>query len=312
MDIRKLVLETCPSRFSRRNKKRFLSALDEIFEEEGYAGKDIDKRSLFLTRDRMYAFEKTAKLYVVVPYDTPERLFWHKTKYYPLDGNRSLNSNMVATYVPAVIFYVLILLFITFVVPLFEDPLVQGFINLVVFICTLLLIVLLIKGVSNRHNHNRNSAAVIAAVEFMQSLNKDQKRRIGFVFTDRNRRRCEGAAILMKYFQDQKKNPDIIELNCIGTGDTVGIGYRMHGKRLASLLNAGKNGMKTRMSDMNGDRCLQTSMYYFEKGVMISCGTPDEKGGLLVSNTQNGKDRVMEERNLSTVKQLLMKAAERL
>ena len=45
---------------------------------------------------------------------------------------------------------------------------------------------------------------------------------------------------------------------------------------------------------------------------MISCGTPDEKGGLLVSNTQNGKDRAMEERNLSTVKQLLMKAAERL
>ena len=81
MDIRKLALETCPSRFSRRNKKRFLSALDEIFEEEGYAGKDIDKRRLFLTRDRMYAFEKTAKLYVVVPYDTPERLFWHKTKY---------------------------------------------------------------------------------------------------------------------------------------------------------------------------------------------------------------------------------------
>ena len=56
MDIRKLALETCPSRFSRRNKKRFLSALDEIFEEEGYAGKDIDKRRLFLTRDRMYAF----------------------------------------------------------------------------------------------------------------------------------------------------------------------------------------------------------------------------------------------------------------
>ena len=222
MDIRKLALETCPSRFSRRNKKRFLSALDEIFEEEGYAGKDIDKRRLFLTRDRMYAFEKTAKLYVVVPYDTPERLFWHKTKHYPLDGNRSLNSNMVATYVPAVIFYVLILLFITFVVPLFEDPLVQGFINLVVFICTLLLIVLLIKGVSNRHNHNRNSAAVIAAVEFMQSLNKDQKRRVGFVFTDRNRRRCEGAAILMKYFQEQKKNPDIAELVRGKTGRVYG------------------------------------------------------------------------------------------
>ena len=211
------------------------------------------------------------------------------------------------------IFYVLlILLFITFVVPLFEDPLIQGFINLIVFICTLLLIGLLIKGVGNRRNTNRNSAAIIAAVEFMQSLNKDQKRRIGFVFTDRNRRRCDGAAVLMNYFQEQKKNPDIIELNCIGTGDTLGIGYRMHGKRLAALLNAGKSGMKTRMSDMNGDKCLQTSMYHYEKGVMICCGTPDEKGGLLVSDTQCGKDRVMEERNLDTVKQLLAKAAERL
>ena len=312
MDIRTLALEQCPSRFGRRNKNRFLHALDDLFAEQGYEGKNIDKRRLFLTRDRMYAFEKTAKLYIVVPYDTPERLFWHKTKYYPLDGNRSLNSNMLATYVPAVIFYVLILLFITFVVPLFEDPLIQGFINLIVFICTLLLIGLLIKGVGNRRNTNRNSAAIIAAVEFMQSLKKDQKRRIGFVFTDRNRRRCDGAAVLMNYFQEQKKNPDIIELNCIGTGDTLGIGYRMHGKRLAALLNAGKSGMKTRMSDMNGDKCLQTSMYHYEKGVMICCGTPDEKGGLLVSDTQCGKDRVMEERNLDTVKQLLAKAAERL
>ena len=86
MDIRKLALETCPSRFSRRNKKRFLSALDEIFEEEGYAGKDIDKRRLFLTRDRMYAFEKTAKLYVVVPYDTPERCSGIRPSIIPLTG----------------------------------------------------------------------------------------------------------------------------------------------------------------------------------------------------------------------------------
>ena len=60
MDIRNLALETCPSRFSRRNKKRFLSALDEIFEEEGYAGMGIDKRRLVLPRERMYAWERGA------------------------------------------------------------------------------------------------------------------------------------------------------------------------------------------------------------------------------------------------------------
>ena len=76
MDIRTLALEQCPSRFGRRNKNRFLHALDDLFAEQGYEGKNIDKRRLFLTRDRMYAFEKTAKLYIVVPYDTPERLFW--------------------------------------------------------------------------------------------------------------------------------------------------------------------------------------------------------------------------------------------
>ena len=313
MDIRTLALERCPIRFGGRRKQRFLKELDPIFEEAGYPSHTLEKRGFRgKTRNQIYAFEKTAKLYIAVPYDTPERLFWHKSEYYPLDGNRSLNKNMLATYVPALLFYALILLFVMLVTPQVDDLILQVIANLAVLGATLLLMWLLFHGVANRHNANRNSSAVITAVDFMRTLDREQKRRIGFVFVDRCDRRCPGAELLASYFEKQKKNPDIIELNCIGTGDTVGIGYRMHGKRLAALLNAGKNGMKTRMSDMNGDRCLQTSMYYFEKGVMISCGTPDEKGGLLVSNTQNGKDRVMEERNLSTVKQLLMKAAERL
>ena len=312
MDIRTLALERCPIRFGGRRKQRFLKELDPIFEEAGYPSHTLEKRGFRgKTRNQIYAFEKTAKLYIAIPYDTPERLFWHKSEYYPLDGNRSLNKNMLATYVPALLFYALILLFVMLVTPQVDDLILQVIANLAVLGATLLLMWLLFHGVANRHNANRNSSAVIAAVDFMRTLDREQKRRIGFVFVDRCDRRCPGAELLASYFEKQKKNPDIIWLNCVGDGNTLGIGYRTHGKRLASSLNAGKKPVTGMLFDMNGNRCLQTVMNYFDKGVMIAAGTVDAKGSLLVRNTQLSKDRQIDESMIAAVCELLKKAIPR-
>ncbi|MFR9255936.1 MAG: hypothetical protein ACLVJ6_10785 [Merdibacter sp.] len=151
MDIRTLALERCPIRFGGRRKQRFLKELDPIFEEAGYPSHTLEKRGFRgKTRNQIYAFEKTAKLYIAVPYDTPERLFWHKSDYYPLDGNRSLNKNMLATYVPALLFYALILLFVMLVTPQVDDLILQVIANLAVLGATLLLMWLLFHGVANR------------------------------------------------------------------------------------------------------------------------------------------------------------------
>ncbi len=312
MDIRTLTLQSCAKRFGARSKKRFLLALDEIFAQEGYASHTLEKRGLRgVTRNRIYAFEKTAKLYIAVPYDTPARLFWHRSKYYPLDGNRSMNQNMLATYVPALLFYALILLFVMLVAPQIADLTMQVIANVAVLAATLFLMWMIFHGIGNAHNANRNSAAIIAAVEFMRTLDKESKRRVGFVFVDHCDRRCPGAQLLATYFSEQKKNPDIIWLNCVGVGDTIGIGYRTHGKRLASALNAGKKAMPGVLYDMNGNQSLQSVMHYFDKGVMIAAGTRDETGALLVKDTQLSKDCEIDDQVLASVRALLEKAIPR-
>ena len=63
--------------------------------------------------------------------------------------------------------------------------------------------------------------------------------------------------------------------------------------------------------DMNGNRCLQTVMNYFDKGVMIAAGTVDAKGSLLVRNTQLSKDRQIDESMIAAVCELLKKAIPR-
>lgn len=312
MDIETLTMKECPTRFSNRGKKRFLQKVDSIFEEEGYTPTTMEKRSFRgLTRNRVYAFEKTTKLYIAIPYDTPQRLFWYRSDYFPLDGNRSLNKNMLATYVPALALYGLILLFIVFISPNMKDLTLQLFANLAVAVATVFLMWMLFHGIANHHNANRNSAALIAAVRFMKTLNNDQKRRIGFVLVDRSDQSNLGAKLLSSYFSEKKKKPDIIWLNCIGVGDTIGIGYRTHGKRLASSLHAGKKNEAIQLSDMNGDKSLQTAMQYFEKGIMIAAGEIDEKGSLLVRNTQLSKDRSYDMTTIERVINLLKEAIPR-
>ena len=71
MDIRSLAMEICPKRFNRRQKEKFLKHLDEIFEEQGYPSLRNEKRDFRgLTRNAIYAFEKSTKVYIAVPYDT--------------------------------------------------------------------------------------------------------------------------------------------------------------------------------------------------------------------------------------------------
>ena len=91
----------------------------------------------------------------------------------------------------------------------------------------------------------------------------------------------------------------------MGEGDTIGIGYRMHGKRMASSLNAGKKSKASLLCEMNGDKCMQTVMAYFDKGVMICAGRRDDKGSIVVNGTQSAKDRNIDETIVAEVVSLL-------
>ena len=101
----KTVLEkytkTYGTRFSRRQKKRFIEALHQDFHALGYEPTMIEgKKLLSHAHNYLYGNMKQMKTVIVVPYDTPERKFWKKVLYFPFDGTKTANKTMVATYVP--------------------------------------------------------------------------------------------------------------------------------------------------------------------------------------------------------------------
>ena len=101
----KTVLEkytkTYGTRFSRRQKKRFIEDLNQEFHSLGYESTMIEgKKLLSRAHNYLYGNMKQIKTIIVVPYDTPERKFWKKVLYFPFDGTKTANKTMVATYVP--------------------------------------------------------------------------------------------------------------------------------------------------------------------------------------------------------------------
>ena len=80
-------------------------------------------------------------------------------------------------------------------------------------------------GIANRNNYNRYSLSVATAIELAQKLGKDEKRKVGFLFTDKNKTRDYGAQLAVDKFIQENKNPDFICIDCIGEGSVIQIGY---------------------------------------------------------------------------------------
>lgn len=98
----KTVLEkytkTYGTRFSRRQKKRFIDVLNQEFHALGYESTRIEgKKLLSRAHNYLYGNMKQIKTVVVVPYDTPERKFWKKVLYFPFDGTKTAKKTNIGT-----------------------------------------------------------------------------------------------------------------------------------------------------------------------------------------------------------------------
>ena len=83
----KTVLEkytkTYGTRFSRRQKKRFIEALHQDFHALGYEPTMIEgKKLLSHAHNYLYGNMKQMKTVIVVPYDTPERKFTERKCFF--------------------------------------------------------------------------------------------------------------------------------------------------------------------------------------------------------------------------------------
>ncbi|MEG0314412.1 MAG: hypothetical protein RR646_04015 [Erysipelotrichaceae bacterium] len=291
------------TRFTRKQKNIFINQLNKEFKPYNIEPSMlVTKKFIRTSNNIVYGNLKLAKLIVMVPYDTPQLILYPNYLYYPLDGSKNQNKTVLATYIPAMILYTLLLAALTFLPTIFtsiQAQLVLVVISSIVFIALMKSIII---GFSNKHNTNRNTASIIASLELLKSLNKDNLKKIAFVYTDQNTNKHLGAESLATELKNLNRNPAIINLNCISTGNNLLIGCIHDSEKLAKeLLNCYHGTTDIKRISLSSSMSMLTPLMYFKNIISISAGELDKDNNLYVKNTSSKKDNVMDEQLLQSV-----------
>lgn len=295
--------ETFGARFTKRQKNNFQAALIEDFKELGYDHQIVKGRRL-LSRANNLVFGniKHVKHVIAVPYDTPQKVFWPKSYYFPMDGMATSNKNLLPVFGPVLFLYLILLAFMYGFEGFGTDVPSIKFAMTVIILLVILLFYLMLHGITNKKNYNRNSAGIVAALEIAKTLSKDQKRTTVFLFLDANKTRHLGASVAAEDFLKQSKNPTIIVLNTFAHGSTMQIGYNPQNKKLAQELNkVFPNSKRLKTVELTNEMRNSSPMEHFAKAVTIGAGELDKKGRLCVMGTGTNKDCVVDEEHMDHV-----------
>lgn len=294
-------------RFSSRQKRAARQALTEDFEDLGYQAHSLHKRRYLRYVDNLiFGNIHHARTVIIVPYDTPQRVFWWKNRYFPFNGTHTLNKGILSLLAPVVVVYVGLFALLHFGEQYFHEPAQIRILSILMLVILGLLVYGMMHGIANRHNDNRNTAGITAAIEIAKTLNKDQRRNTAFLFLDGNYGRFYGAQLAAETFQNEHKNPNVILLNTFAKGSVIQIGYGSKGKKIALDLHQMSESIKTmEIVAMNDAMRLSTPMEYFPKAIAISAGEIDAKGELCVLGTATPKDRQIDTENVDAVVALL-------
>lgn len=295
--------EAFGARFTKRQKARFQQAIIDDFKELGYDHQIVKgKRLLSRANNIVFGNIKHVKHVIAVPYDTPQKVFWPKSYYFPLDGMATSNKTLVPTFGPVLALYLILLAAMYGIEGFAPEATSIKIAMTVIVLLVILLFYLMLHGITNKHNYNRNSAGIAAALEIAKALSKDQRRTTVFVFLDANKTRHLGASVAAEDFLKQSKNPNIIVLNTFARGTHLQIGYNPQNKKLAQELNkALSNANRLKTVELTNEMRNSSPMEHFAKAVSIGAGELDKKGRLCVMDTGTGKDCIIDEANVDTV-----------
>lgn len=292
-------------RFSKREKRMFANEIIKDFEELGYEGIVDTKKTTFSSINNILVGNfKSARTLVVVPYDTPSKIFWPKYRYYLQDGKFMLKKNFGPVFGPMVIGYI-ILLIVTFYLPGLVSKEMQYIFSVVAITYLILMFVFFFKGFANRNNAVKNNASVQMAYDIAKSLRADQKKSVAFAFTDKNDSKMQGSKLLEEYMATLRKKPIKIVLYCIGRGNVVSIGYKKGiRKEVNEVIKKCKGKVDT--ISLDEEECMQYPLEYLNNVMQISSGYLDDEKRLYIDNVCTNKDKEVDEEIIEKVRGMIV------
>lgn len=296
-------LTTFGSRFTRREKNKFLHELDQQMALYELPSTHLTGKKWLRRCDSVvYGNLNHAKVVFNVPYDTPSKMLWFKNRYYPLNGEKTQKKGIVPMVLQVFLVY-FVSLFLVFVTSAFADDA-----NLALFAtAALVMIVLFVSkvaflGIKNRKNYNMNGSGLLVALRLLEIMSPDMRKQVAFAFTDSHVATYLGERTLAEELKKRNRNPLVVALNTCGVGSVVGLGYSDGVRRnvQAMVKHAPKDKEIHTVKMSEGQLYLSAGMY-FEKVIVVSAGELDANQELLLTSVMSGKDRVLDEAMLEAL-----------
>lgn len=300
--------KTYGKRFGIMQKKKAAQQLIKDMEQYDYPCEVMKKRKgLSHCTNYFFGDKANVKTIIAIPFDTPERKFWYRTKYFPLDGTLSNKKNTLPTYGPIMLVYLIVLLALTLFGKYLKGTAYANYATTALFLFILFMAYALLQGFGNKHNVNRNSASILMALKLASSLQKDEKREVGFLFLDANRGNYLGADSASKTIEEEwHKSVEVILLNCISMGKDLVIGYNpSNRKRAQEVLKYHPEKKELPLIKLSDTMLAYSAMFFFKRAIIISSGELEDDG-LLVKNTGTSKDKEMNEERMEEIYQMIL------
>lgn len=204
------------NRSNAKKKVRFLNWAISYFQKLGYPIEIVNDKAKFgRVCDVIFGDLKKAKQVILVPYDTPLKFTIKKGGYYPLnkDKNRKVQlQNLLVQTLVSILWMGIAFLFMY--ASMKQEQVIKYGMWVVCCICFFPAF-LFGKGIGNRYNFNRNTAAIAVAMD----LAKDKKDTLAYVFIDATTQSYKGYQLLVSKYEAVLAKQTIILLDCIGTSD---------------------------------------------------------------------------------------------
>ena len=295
------VLELFPIRKNKKQKQAFRDAVQSYAEELGYQVK-VEKGSAG-ARNLIIGNTDTANYLVTAHYDTPAQM--------PIP-NFITPCNFWAFLIYQLLVTVLMLILAA----------IPGFVAIALgmnpqnasYIWLLSLYVILgfmMFGPGNKNNANDNTSGVVTVLEIATSLPEELRSKVCFVLFDLEEAGLIGSASYAKAHKAQVKNQVVLNCDCVGDGDELMMFPTKKAKKDTELMSAlqsicSSECAKSLVLRVRGFTYYPSDQRNFPKGVGIAAFRRQEKIGLYCDKIHTNKDLILDENNVSFLRDKLI------
>ncbi|MEG0289941.1 MAG: hypothetical protein RR524_05665 [Erysipelotrichaceae bacterium] len=278
-------------RFSKRNsdvrKRGFLKWFIEVCEKAGFHTKlDETKERGKKSRNLVVGSVKNADTIIITGYDTGNKILLPGYKYYPFNLKKDQRNEVYSLILQMVLSIMLIAVFF-FVVQHFMDQNIWLKILIVLGGAAIVfLIILLSKGMANKYNFNKNTAALTIATALVQEFGKAKDKSVAFIFADNVSASFFGYIQLAEKYKIELRNKKVLILDCVMSNGEVYAAYTNQSKDTAKLLHEIHPGIN--MLDFKDG--VEGVFNWLPQAVVLTSGSKTNDLEIAISGTRSRHD----------------------